>query len=149
VDEPVYIPRREYKTPTQLERILPQLNLLESLLFRTLPIRRVISPQQMKNVCLPQLRRFVRFPPVVDQQWERYTGLFAKHARVVRVAQPDRSQVRALLFKLSLMLAQLRGVLAAEDSTIVPQEDDHRRPFRPQRSQLNYLAVTIRQTDIR
>jgi hypothetical protein len=30
------------------------------------------------------------------------------------------------------MFAQLRDVLTAEDSTIVPQEDDHRRTIRPQ-----------------
>jgi hypothetical protein len=43
------------------------------------------------------------------------------------------------------MLAQLRDMLAAEDSTVVAQENDHSRAIGPQRTQANGSAVGVRQ----
>lgn len=45
------------------------------------------------------------------------------------------------------VLAQLRDVLAAEDSTIMPQEDDDGGRVRPQRTECYGLAVDVRQGD--
>src|SRR6185312_2140011 len=45
------------------------------------------------------------------------------------------------------MVAQLRNVLTAEDSTPVAQEDDHCRPVRPERAQLDLIAGRVRQRD--
>jgi hypothetical protein len=43
------------------------------------------------------------------------------------------------------MCAQLRDVLTAENSSIVPQKDNHRRLARPQIAQPCLLSVGIRQ----
>src|SRR5437016_5719636 len=40
-------------------------------------------------------------------------------------------------------------MLAAEDSTIVPQKDDHGRPLRPKRSQPHLLSFGIGQRNLR
>jgi len=55
-------------------------------------------------------------------------------ARVSGITHADNRQPRSLGPEFLFMLAQLRDVLTAEDSTIVPQEDHHRRPVRPQRA---------------
>lgn len=63
------------------------------------------------------------------------------------VSKADSDEVGPLLLKFHLMFAQLRDVLAAEDSTVVAKEDDHGRPLGPQRSKLDRVAVGIRQRD--
>jgi hypothetical protein len=46
------------------------------------------------------------------------------------------------------MFAQLRDVLTAEDSTVMPQEDDHRRLLRPKRPQPQLLPISVGKRDI-
>jgi hypothetical protein len=67
---------------------------------------------------------------------------------IVLVAQPDGGQAGSFLAKLRFVLAQLRDVLAAEDSAIVPQKDHDRGPFGPQRSQPDRMAFRIGQSDV-
>jgi hypothetical protein len=43
------------------------------------------------------------------------------------------------------MGAQLRDMLTAEDSTVMAQEDDHRRPVRPEEVKLHGTFVGVRQ----
>jgi hypothetical protein len=45
------------------------------------------------------------------------------------------------------MLAQLRDMLAAEDSAVVTQENDHSRTIGPQRTQTYGLALDIGQCE--
>jgi hypothetical protein len=68
-------------------------------------------------------------------------------AGVVSVAQADGDQFGALLLKILLVLAQLRGVLTAENSTVVSKENHNRRPGSPERSQSNRLPVNVGQRE--
>jgi hypothetical protein len=45
------------------------------------------------------------------------------------------------------VVAQLRDVLAAENSTIVAKKNQDRRPVRPQSSKLHSFAIHIRQNN--
>jgi hypothetical protein len=47
------------------------------------------------------------------------------------------------------VLAQLRDVLAAEDSAVMPQKSHYRRGFGPNRSQSDPITFRIRQTEAR
>jgi hypothetical protein len=49
--------------------------------------------------------------------------------------------------KLRFKFAQLRNVLAAEDSAVMAQENKHHRMLRPQRTQANGISVAIGQGD--
>jgi hypothetical protein len=133
--EPVEVPRSEHKAPAQLKWVSAELLLLEPARLCTLPRHRIIRSQQVKHTCGPQPRCFVRDSLFVDQQWERDPGVFAKDTRVGSVAQTDRGEIRTLGSELGFVCAQLRDVLAAEDSAIVAQENDHRWRRFPQRSQ--------------
>jgi hypothetical protein len=50
---------------------------------------------------------------------------------IILVTQPDGGQAGAFMVELGLVFAQLRDVLAAEDSPIVPQKDHHPPAHRP------------------
>jgi hypothetical protein len=66
----------------------------------------------------------------------------------VHVAEPDRCQRGTGLLDLVLMLAQLRDILAAEDSTVVSQEDHDSRIPLPERAETNFIAAGIGQHDV-
>ncbi len=74
-------------------------------------------------------------------------GFLAKEPGIREIAQADGCQSGAFFAKLVFVFAQLRDVLSAEDSTIVPQEYHYRRSCTPQRSQLNRALVHVRQGD--
>jgi hypothetical protein len=73
----------------------------------------------------------IREPSLVHQQRKRYSSLLAKEAGIAHIAETDRSEIGALGSQLLLMVAQLRDMLAAEDSSVVSQEDDHGGPAFP------------------
>jgi hypothetical protein len=64
-------------------------------------------------------------PPVfIDQQWKLDSRVFAEHRGVVYVTQADSSELGAFLSKLGFMIAQLRHVLTAKDSTVMSEKND-------------------------
>jgi hypothetical protein len=146
---PVHIARPKHKAAAKLKGILPQLMLLVS--SRARPVARcfVVAPQQVQKVRVAQSGGAVGLPLRVDQQRKRNACILPEQARVICVAQSDGCQVGAALAKSLLMFAQLRDVLAAENSTIVAQEDHHRRLPLPQRSQPDLAAIRVGQYDRR
>jgi hypothetical protein len=59
------------------------------------------------------------------------------------IAQTHRCQVRATLPKFVFMIAQLRDVLTAKDSPVVPQKNQHDRRFSPQGTESHLLPICI------
>ena len=99
----------------------------------------------MEEVTLPEVRGLVRAALFVDQQGEGDPRLLAEEAGVVGVAQADGGEGGAGFLDLRLVIAQLRDMVAAEDSPIVAQEDQHRGSVFPQRTEADFLAVWIRE----
>jgi len=60
---------------------------------------------------------------------------------VRRRAAADEDQLRASRLDLTLVRAELRGLLRAEESTKVAEEDEHRGLVLEERSDLDHLAV--------
>jgi hypothetical protein len=98
---------------------------------------------------LVKFGRLVSSAFIIYEQRERDASVLAEDSRVIGVAEPNRRQADSALFEFLLMGAQLRDVLAAEDSTIVPQERDHRWPLLPERAESHLLPVSIGQRDRR
>ena len=143
--KPIHIPRPKHKTPSQLKRIPPKLVLLMSLGLRPFSRGRIVPPQQMKNIRRLQLQRVIRLFLLINQKWKRDTCLLSELSRILCVSKTHRSQRRPLRSKLLLMRAQLRDVFAAENSTVVPQENHYRRLRRPQRPQPHLFPIRVRQ----
>jgi hypothetical protein len=62
----------------------------------------------------------------------------------VHVTQANRRKVRAPLAEFPLVVAQLRNVLAAENSPVVPQKHDHSGNVGPQISEPHLPVVGVR-----
>jgi hypothetical protein len=144
VDENVAISRRKDEAGAELERILPEPVLPVAGGPRADPRRGVVAAKEVEQVRRVQSRGFVRRPPGIDQQWERDAGLVAKQSGIVHVPEPDRGQSGAGLFELVVVLAQLRDMLAAEDSAVVSQKDNHGGTFLPQRAETDFTAAGLR-----
>jgi len=67
----------------------------------------------------------------------------------LRVAESDRGERSSRLPELALVFAQLRDLLAAEDSPVVSEEDEHGGTLLPQRAEANLHTSRFGQHDIR
>lgn len=103
----------------------------------------------MQQVAFLETRRAVGEPLLINEKRERQAGLLPEQAGVGSIAKSHGSQIYSVLPERWLVFAQLRDMLPAENSPIVPQEDNNRgRPF-PKRSEPHFAAITIRQRNIR
>jgi len=132
VREPVYISWSENKAAAELKRICAQLMLHMARCARPPPCFRIIASQEMQDISGLQLRRAIGLPLLIDQERKGDAGLFAKFACIDPVSQADCSQCSSFVAKSLCVFAQLRGMLAAEDSSIVAQENNDSRLFVPQ-----------------
>ena len=83
----------------------------------------VVFAKKMKNGCLAEAGSFIRFFLFIDQQREFDAGVFAELTGVDGVAEADGNELSAFLGEFLLVLAQLRNMLAAENSAIVAKKD--------------------------
>jgi hypothetical protein len=132
-------------TAAELERVPAGAKLPVSTGLGALSCLGVIAAQQMQEVRFPQARCAIRRPLIVYQKREGDAGLFAEQSGVVGVAQAHRGQIRSLVLERLLVLAQLRDMLAAEDSSVVPQENQHGGLILPKRAEADLAPIGIRQ----
>jgi len=64
------------------------------------------------------------------------------------ISQTDGGKRSTFLSEGRLAFAQLRDMLAAEDSSVVPKEDDHGRTVGPQRTESKFAPVGIGEHDL-
>jgi len=79
----------------------------------------------MKERAVQETRSTICLPLGINQKWERDSSLLAKNLGVVCVAQADGGQPSAFIAECLFVVAQLRDVLAAENSSVVAKEGDH------------------------
>jgi hypothetical protein len=127
VNIPVHIARPENKAAAELKRVLSQFVLPVAGGTGAVTSGFVIAPQHVQEVSATETSGVVRLTLLVDQQRKRNAGFLAEIACIGRIAESDSRQIGASFAEGLLVLAQLRDVLAAEDSTIVAKEDHHRR----------------------
>ena len=132
VGEQVPISRSKYEARAELEGILPKPVLVVACNLGSRPRLDIIAPKEVE-----QVRRFQSSGPiggarVIDQQREVDARFLSEQAGIIHVAKPDGSQSSPSPVELVLVLAQLRDVLAAEDSAVMPQEDNYGRILFPE-----------------
>jgi hypothetical protein len=86
----------------------------------------------MKQRAVSQTCRAVSLPPLVDQKWKTDAALLAKYLGIAHIAEANGGQGSPFVAECGFVVAQLRDVLAAEDSAVVAKEHDNRRPVGPQ-----------------
>lgn len=120
----IHISRPKDKTPAKLKGILPEFVLPMTRCTCTLATLEIISSQRMQQIGDTQISNCIRLALLINQQWKGDPRFFLKNPRVIPVAQTDRRQPGALVYELRFVLAQLRDVLSAKDSSIMPQENN-------------------------
>jgi hypothetical protein len=123
----VDIARSEDKTAAQLEWIPPELVLRMTGGFGEGARLGIVASQQVKQVRALEFHGGISFAIFVNEQWEGDSCLLAKSAGIDAVPKPHRGEVRSTVAESLLVRAQLRDVLAAKDSTVMPQENNHCR----------------------
>jgi len=144
VDKEVFVAGSKHKAAAELQRILSQAVLLVSGGLGATAGLHVVSAQQVEQGSVAQADSFVRHTLVVDQEREVDAGFFAEEPCIAHVAQPDYRQMCAFAMELCFELAQLRDMLAAEDSTVVAKKDQDGRAAFPQRTKARGIAVSVR-----
>ena len=127
----VHISRPKDKTPSELERIFPQFVLAMPPGFGTLAGKRIILAEEMEERGFLKTQSAISLPLLVNQKWKGDAGFFAEGTSILGVPQANGGKPRSLVFEFVLVFAQLRDMLAAEDSTVVTKEHHDRRPVRP------------------
>ena len=103
----------------------------------------LVATQQVKQVRALQFGSAIRGAFHINEERERDASLFTEYARIVKIAHTNCRDIGSACLDFTLMLAQLRDVLAAEHSTVVTQEDDDGRLRLPQRAEPNGTFVGI------
>jgi hypothetical protein len=145
VDEKIFVPGRKYKAAAELQWIFSQTMLLVSCGLCPFAGRQIVFTQQVKEGGLAQPNSFVGLAFVIDEKRELDAGFLAEEFGIAGIAQSNCGKTRASFFELGFKFAQLRDVLAAKDSTVVPKKDHYGRPRLPQRSETSRLAVDVRE----
>lgn len=83
----------------------------------------VVLAKKMQEVSEPQLRRAISLARFVYQKWKGDTRFLAKHPRISAISQSNCGQSGSYVSKRLLVFAQLRDVLAAKDSPVVPEKN--------------------------
>jgi len=149
VHEQIAIAGSEDEAGSELERILPEPVLAMAGAPGASPRLGVLGAEEVEQVGGFQFRSSVGDSFGIDQQRERDTSLVAEQAGIVQVAQSDRRQSGSGLLEFGFALAQLRDMLTAEDSTVVPQKNNHGWILLPQRAEADIAAARLRQHYIR
>lgn len=147
--EPIHIPRPKYKTPAKLKRIHPKFVLTMPSRARTLAALEIIPPQNMQHIRHAQIGNRIRLPLLINQQRKIDPRFLLENPRVIAVTQTNGRQGSAFRQKRLFVFAQLRDMLSAKYSPIVPQKNDHRPFALPQRTKPNFVPGRIRQHNLR
>ena len=114
----------ENETPTELKRIRAQPMLPMAGCGSAGPGFRIVTSKQVQKIRRLEAGSTIRTAILVNEQRKCDSSLLAKEASVTNIAKTDCGKIDALGAELILMIAQLRNMLAAEDSAVVAEEDD-------------------------
>ena len=107
----------------------------------------IVATQQVEQVRAFQLGGAVCGAFGINEKRKCDASLFAEYTRIVKIAHPDGREISPARLDFTLMLAQLRDVLAAKHSAVVAQEYDHGWLRLPQRTEPDGTLVNIREHD--
>jgi hypothetical protein len=112
--------------------------------FATLEI---VAAEEMEEIGFAEVGDFVGLAVLVDEEREVDAGFLLEEAGVVGIAEADGRQGGVLFAEGLLVLAQLRDVLAAEDSAVMAKEDEDCGIRLPERAEANGVAEGVGKND--
>jgi hypothetical protein len=148
VCEAVDVSWTEYKASAELKGIEAEFVLVVPGGASAFAAFEIIAAKQVEDIGAVQVGGGIRLASLVNQEREVDAGFFAENARVVTVSKADGGERSTLRREFLLVLAQLRDMLAAEDSSIVTKKHDDGGVALPQRAEADVLAVCVGENDI-
>lgn len=91
---------------------------------------------------------FIGLPLVINEQRKIDFGFLAEEAGIFLITKSDYGDGGPFFTECCCEFAQLRDMLSAENSTIMPQKDQHHRSFFPQRTKARGVAVRVWERDV-
>ena len=115
----INVPRAEDETAAELKRIFAQAVLSVPGLLGSAACGKIVAAHQVEKRCHLEACLAVRSPAFVDEQREGNAGGLLEVDRVTAVSQTDRGDRSSCVADPLFVVAQLRDVLAAEDSAVM------------------------------
>ena len=122
--ESVDIAGAEYEGAAELEGIAAEFVLAVAGGAGAFAAFKIVATEEMEEVGFAEVGEFVGLAVIVDEEGEVDAGFLLEDAGVVSVAEADGGEGGMFFTESLLMFAQLRDVLAAEDSAVVAEEDE-------------------------
>jgi len=107
----------------------------------------IVTAEEVENVGGFQAGDFVRLAVFVDQQGKFDLCFFLEDPGVVGIAEADGGESGLFFAEGLLMFAQLRDMLAAEDSAVVAKENQDGGIIFPERAKADLLAESVGEDD--
>ena len=112
----------EYKGSAELEGIAAEFVLVVAGGFGAFAAFEIVAAQEVEEVGFAEVGELVSLAVCVDEEGKVDAGFLLEEACVAGVAEADGGEGGALFAEGLLMFAQLRDVLATEDSAVVAEE---------------------------
>jgi len=107
----------------------------------------IVAAEEMEEVGGFEIGDSVGLAALVDEEGEVDFGFLLEEAGVVGVAEADGGEGGAFFAEGLLVFAQLRDVLAAEDSAVVAKENQDGGIVFPERAEPDLLAESVGEDD--
>ena len=145
--EAVDVAGAENQGAAELEGIAPKLVLMVASSAGALAAFEIVAAEEMENVGGFEIGDFVCLAVLVDEQGEVDAGFLLEDASIICITEADGGEGGTLFAEGLLVLAQLRDVLATEDSTVVAKKDEDGGIVFPEGAEADLLAEGIGEGD--
>jgi hypothetical protein len=143
VGEEVGIARAEYKGPPELEGIAAEFVLVVAGGVGALAASEIVGSKKVKDIRGFEVGDFVGLAVFVDEEGKVDAGFLLEEARVIGVAKAYGGEGGVFFAEGLLVFAQLRDVLAAEDSAVMAEEDENGGILFPERAEADGFAKGV------
>ncbi len=108
----------------------------------------IVAAKDVEQIAGAEVGDLVGLAAFVNQQRKLDSGFFLENAGVVFIAEADNGKGSAFFAELRFVFAQLRDVLAAENSTVVAKENDDCGILLPQRTEADFGTRSVWEDDV-
>jgi len=108
----------------------------------------VIAAKNVEQIGDAEIGDFVGLAAFVNEQRKPDSGFFLEDAGIILITETDGCERSAFVAELLFVFAQLRDMLAAENSTVVAKENDDGGILLPQRTEADFRARSVWEDDI-
>ena len=145
--EAVDVAGAEDKGAAELEGVAAEFVLAVAGGFGAAAALEIVAAEEMEKIGFAEVGEFVGLAVGVDEEGKVNAGFFLEQKGVAGVAEADGGEGGVLFAEGLLVCAQLRDVLAAEDSAVVAEEDEHGGIRFPKRAETNLFAEGVGKSD--